>query len=141
MARSIRTTDWEQLLEAMPDAMVIVGMDGRIVRVNERAESLSGYSRIELVGLAIEELVPERLRSAHAAHRAAYQREPAVRSMGSHLDIRFRCKDGTEFPADIALSPVVTEQGVFIVAAVRDVTERRRAQEELLQVQESFRLV
>jgi len=141
MARSIRTADWEQLLEAMPDAMVIVGTDGRIVRVNERAVSLSGYFREELVGLAIEDLVPETLRSAHAAHRAAYQREPTVRSMGSQLDIRFRRKDGSEFPADIALSPVVTKQGVFIVAAVRDVTERRRAQEELLQVQESFRLV
>jgi len=141
MARSIRTADWEQLLEAMPDAMVIVGTDGRIVRVNERAVSLSGYFREELVSLAIEDLVPETLRPAHAAHRAAYQREPTVRSMGSQLDIRFRRKDGSEFPADIALSPVVTKQGVFIVAAVRDVTERRRAQEELLQVQESFRLV
>src|SRR5215831_6732891 len=141
MARSIHTADSEQLLEAMPDAVVMVEMDGRVVRVNGRAESLSGYSREELVGLAIEDLVPEALRSAHVAHRTAYQRKPTVRSMGTHLDIRFRRKDGSEFPADIALSPVVTEQGVLIVAAVRDITERRRAEEELLQAQEGFRLV
>ena len=141
MARSIHAADAEQLLDAMPDAMVVVGMDGRVVRVNGRAESLSGYSREELVGLAIEDLVPETLRSAHVAHRAAYQQEPTVRSMGTHLDIRLRRKDGSEFPADIALSPVVTEEGVLIVAAVRDITERRRAEEELLQAQEGFRLV
>ena len=87
----------EQLLEAMPDAIVMVGMDGRVVRVNRRAESLSGYSRDELVDMAVEELVPQALRTVHVAHRAAYQRQPAVRSMGSHLDIRFRRKDGTEF--------------------------------------------
>ena len=141
MARSIHTADSEQLLEAMPDAVVMVDMDGRVVRVNGRAESLSGYSREELVGLAIEDLVPEALRAAHVAHRTAYQREPTVRSMGTHLDIRFRRKDGSEFPADIALSPVVTEWGAVIVAAVRDITERRRAEEELLQAQEGFRLV
>ncbi|HKF16374.1 MAG TPA: PAS domain S-box protein [Candidatus Dormibacteraeota bacterium] len=141
MARSIHTADSEQLLEAMPDAVVMVSTDGRVVRVNGRAESLSGYSREELVGLAIEDLVPEALQSAHVAHRTAYQRKPTVRSMGTHLDIRFRRKDGSEFPADIALSPVLTEQGVLIVAAVRDITERRRAEEELLQTQEGFRLV
>ena len=83
MVRSIHAADSEQLLEAMPDAMVVVGIDGRVVRVNGRAESLSGYSREELVGLAIEDLVPETLRSAHVAHREAYQREPTVRSMSS----------------------------------------------------------
>ena len=141
MARPAHTDASEELLEAMPDAIVMVGRDGRVVRVNKRAESLSGYSRRELVGMAVEELVPEMLRSAHVAHRAAYQRRPTVRSMGTHLDIRFRRKDGSEFPADIALSPVMTEQVAVVVASVRDITDRKRADEELLQAQERFRLV
>jgi len=131
----------EQLLEALADAIVIVGMDGTVVGVNRQAELLSGYSRQELVGLAVDELVPGELRSGHVAHRTAYQRDPAVRSMGMHLDIRFRRRDGSQFPADIALSPVMTEQGVLVVASVRDVTERKRVEAELLQAQERFRLV
>lgn len=141
MARPTRTDASEQLLEAMPDGIVMVDELGHIVRVNRQVESLSGYSREELVGLAIEELVPEALRSAHVAHRTAYQRQPSVRSMGTHLDIRFRRKDGSEFPADIALSPVLTEQGLLVVASVRDITERQRVEEELLHAQEGFRLV
>ena len=131
----------EQLLEAMPDAVVVVDARGRVVRVNGRAEALSGYSRDELMGMAVEELVPEGLRHGHLAHRTAYQRAPTMRTMGTHLDIRFRRRDGSEFPADIALSPVVTEQGVQVVASVRDVAARKRVEEELLRAQESFRLV
>lgn len=127
MAHPIEAETSEQLLEAMPDAIVMVASDGRLVRVNRLAESLSGYSREELMGMAVEELVPEALRSAHVAHPTAYQGQPAVRSMGTHLDFRFRRKDGSVFPADIALSPVMTEQGVLIVASVRDITERKRA--------------
>jgi PAS domain S-box-containing protein len=141
MARSLHADASEHLLEAMPDAVVMVGEDGRVMRVNRQAEALSGYSREELVGMAVEELVPRALRAAHLAHRTAYQREPTRRSMGTHLDIRFRRWDGSEFPADIALSPMPTEQGVLVVAAVRDITERKRAEEELLQAQEGFRLV
>ena len=141
MARPIDTETSERLLEAMPDAIVMVGRDGRVLRVNRLAESLSGYSREELTGMAVEELVPEALRPAHVTHRTAYQRQPSVRSMGAHLDIRFRRKDGSEFPADIALSPVTTDEGVLIVASVRDITERKRVEEELLRAQERFRLV
>ncbi|HXM55348.1 MAG TPA: PAS domain S-box protein [Candidatus Dormibacteraeota bacterium] len=131
----------EQLLEAMPDAVVICGADGRILVVNRQVELLSGYSRDELIGLSIEELVPEAMRSRHAVHRAAYQRAPVVRSMSSHLDIRFRRRDGSEFPADIALSPLSTAGGPLVVASVRDITERKLAEAELLQAQERFRLV
>jgi PAS domain S-box-containing protein len=141
MVRSTDADAAEQLLEAMPDAIVMVGADGRVARVNRQAELLSGYSREELVGLAAEELVPDAHRSGHAAHRAAYQRRPSVRSMGSNLAIRFRRKDGSEFPADIALSPVMTDQGVLVLASVRDVTERKRVEAELLQAEERFRLV
>ncbi|HYW27806.1 MAG TPA: PAS domain S-box protein [Terriglobales bacterium] len=135
------TEAYEQLLEAVPDAIVVVDTDGRVVRVNRQAETLSGYSREELVGMSVEELVPEALRARHVAHRGAYQRSPAVRSMGSHLDIRFRRRDGSEFPADIALSPVPGRHGVLVVASVRDITERLRAEDELLRAQEVFRLV
>jgi PAS domain S-box-containing protein len=140
-ARSAERDASEQLLEAVPDAVVVVGSDGRIVRVNHAAETLSGYSRDELVGMAVEELVPEAMRGGHVAHRTAYQRSPTVRTMGTHLDIRFRRRDGSEFPADIALSPVVTDRGVQVVASVRDITERKRAEDELLRAQQSFRLV
>jgi PAS domain S-box-containing protein len=141
MARSAETDASDRLLEAMPDAIVIVSAEGRVTRVNGRAEALSGYDRDELVGLPVEELVPEGLRSTHVAHRTAYQRAPTVRSMGTHLDIRFRRKDGSEFPADIALSPVLTGDGLAVLASVRDITERKRAEEELLQAQTAFRLV
>jgi PAS domain S-box-containing protein len=140
-ARSGQSDSSERLLEAMPDAIVMVAMDGRVARVNRRAEALSGYTRDELVGMNVEQLVPQALRAAHLTHRTAYQRSPAVRSMGAHLDIRFRRKDGSEFPADIALSPVTTEAGVLVVAAVRDITERRQAEQDLVHAQESFRLV
>ncbi len=121
----------------MPDAIVMVGLDGRVVRVNRQAESLSGYSREELVGMAVEELVPEALRAGHVAYRLGYQARPVVRSMGgSHLDIRFRRRDGGEFPVDIALSPVMTEQGLQVLASVRDVTERKRQDDRLRAVLE-----
>ena len=131
----------EQLLDAMPDAVVAVGTDGRIVVVNRQAETLSGYRREELVGMPVEQLVPDALRERHELHRAAYERSPVVRAMGGHLDIRLRRRDGSELPADIALSPLATEQGVLIVASIRDITERKLAEAELLQAQERFRLV
>ena len=141
LSRAALTGAFEQLLEAMPDAVVITGADGRVVLVNGRAEALSGYSRADLLGMPVEELVPDGLRSRHVVHRTAYQRQPAVRSMGGHLDIRFRRRDGSEFPADIALCPLETDEGRLFVASVRDVTERRLAEAELLQAQERFRLV
>ena len=131
----------EQLLEAIPDAVIITGADGRIVVVNGQAERLSGYSREELLGMPVEELVPEGVRPRHVAHRTAYQLAPTVRMMGGHLDIQFRRRDGGVFPADIALSTLTTDEGMLVVASVRDITERKLAEAELLQAQERFRLV
>lgn len=133
---------FERFLEAVPDGVVIARPDGRIVYANRQAEQLSGYTREELAGSPIERLVPARLRARHRRYLTGYFRSsPGVRPMGANLDIRLRRKDGTEFPADIALSQVRTAEGVLAVAAVRDITERVRVEQELLQAQERFRLM
>lgn len=131
-------------LDALPDAIVVSDGAGRITHVNRQAEILSGYTCAELVGRSIEELVPERLRALHEGYRHDYvQDSPTARPMGerAHMDIRFRRKDGGEFPADIALGPVHTEQGLLVVAAVRDLTERRRIEAELREASERDQLL
>jgi PAS domain S-box-containing protein len=120
------------VLESAPDAMLIIGNDGRIALVNARAEELFGYSRIELLGKPIEVLVPERFRQRHPAHRDGYLVAPKARPMGAGLDLYAARKNGTEFPAEISLSPLETPQGAFVTAAIRDVTEQKvRRQEEI----------
>ncbi len=107
--------------------MVIVAAGGQIVYANGLLEALSGYRRKELLGQFVELLVPERFRDLHTGHRRGYVANPRARPMGVNLDIYLRRKDGTEFPADIALSPLQTASGTVVVAAVRDATERRLA--------------
>jgi PAS domain S-box-containing protein len=124
-----RTADRQRaFLEAAPDATFVVSADGRIVSVNAQAEALFGYGRDELVGLKVEALVPGRVRDVHAEHRAGYASVPRMRPMGAGLELFGLRKDGTEVPVDIMLSPVQTEEGQLVVAAVRDVTERRRVE-------------
>ena len=115
------------LVEAMPDGIVIVDMRGRILYANQLAEELTGYQREELVGLAVEMLVPERLREAHLEHRAGYASRPHPRPMGSGLALHLLRKDGIEHLVDIALSPIETEVGGIIVTAIRVATDRARA--------------
>ncbi|MBI4818499.1 MAG: PAS domain S-box protein [Deltaproteobacteria bacterium] len=115
-------------LEAAPDAMVIVGADGRIVLINGQAERLFGYPRSELLGQSVEVLIPVRYRHLHPAHRGEFFKSPRPRPMGAGVDLCAVRKDGTEFPAEISLGPVETAQGVLVTAAIRDVTERRKVE-------------
>jgi PAS domain S-box-containing protein len=122
---------FRDLLEAAPDAMVIVGEDGRIALVNGQAERLFGYTRDELYAQPVEMLVPERFQSGHPAHRASYLHDARPRPMGAGIDLAGRRKDGSEFPAEISLSPMDTEGGRLIIAAIRDVTARRAVERAL----------
>lgn len=119
------------LLESAPDAIVIVDKEGRIVLTNAQAERLFGYTRAELLASNVDRLVPDSVRPGHAGHRARFMADAKTRPMGAALDLRARHKDGSEIPVEISLSPLETEEGLLVSAAIRDVTERRRAQEGL----------
>ncbi len=120
---------FQGLVEAAPDAMVILDEDGRISLVNAQTVKLFGYEREELIGQQVEVLVPQRFRGRHPNHRREYSANPRVRGMGTELDLFGLRRDGTEFPVEISLSPLETESGVSISAAIRDVTDRKRADE------------
>ncbi len=118
------------LLEAAPDAIIITSSNGHIILVNHQAERLFGYDRDELTGHPIEILVPDRFRARHPERRDGYFDSPQPRPMGAGLDLFGRRKDGSEFAAEISLSPIRTPEGVLGAAAVRDVTDRKRDYEE-----------
>jgi PAS domain S-box-containing protein len=124
------SSTFEQLLEAAPDAFVGVDESGRIVLVNSQTEALFGYPRGELLGQPVEMLIPERFRHSHPGHRAAYFAEPRTRPMGAGLELFAVRKNGTEFPAEISLSSIETEDGTLATAAVRDISERAESERE-----------
>ncbi|HUN79316.1 MAG TPA: ATP-binding protein [Solirubrobacteraceae bacterium] len=112
------------LLEVAPDAILGVDGDGKIALANAQTEILFGYARDELLGLPVEALVPERFRATHAGHRAGYFADPRTRPMGAGLELFARRHDGSEFPAEISLSSIGTENGPLAIAAIRDISER-----------------
>jgi PAS domain S-box-containing protein len=116
------------LLESAPDAIVIVDESGCIAIINAQAETLFGYTRAELIGQPIEKLIPARYRTQHHVHRRGYALDPRPRGMGSGLQLFGLRRDGREFPVEISLSPLVTEEGRFVSSAIRDISERKRTE-------------
>ncbi|HLF12707.1 MAG TPA: PAS domain-containing sensor histidine kinase, partial [Gammaproteobacteria bacterium] len=125
-------TEFEAFLDAAPDAMVIVDSEGTIAFVNTQAEAMFAYSRAELIGQPVEVLLPERFRNHHPTHRTGYFLSPRPRPMGAGLELFALRKDGTEFPAEISLGPVQTEHGLFVSSAIRDITDRKTVESELI---------
>lgn len=122
---------FQALLHAAPDAIVIVDQAGRMVLVNQQAESLFGYEQHDLIGQPIELLLPSRFQIQHVEHRAHYSADPHARPMGHGMDLVARRKDGSEFPVEVSLSPMQTAHGLLVTSAIRDITERKRFEEDL----------
>ena len=122
---------FQQLLESAPDAIVGIGRDGRIELVNAQTEKLFGYARDALVGEPVEKLVPARYHGAHTGHRSGYFTDPRTRPMGAGLELFGLRADGSEFPAEISLSSIETDEGLLATAAIRDITDRKNAERDL----------
>lgn len=137
-AASVANQRFRELIENAPDGILQVDATGRILLSNRTAETLFGYADDELLGRCVDDLVPEAHRTGHAEHRVSFAKAGVARPMGLGLDLYARRKDGSEFPVEISLSPVKTEDGVHVTAVIRDVTERKRTEEQIRTLQESY---
>jgi len=122
---------YEKLLNSAPDALVFVNNAGKIVMMNARSENMFGYNNEEVAGKGLEILIPERFRSKHNEHVANFFLNPGVHPMGSNFEIYAVKKNGEEFPVDINLSPLNTDEGLLVTAAVRDITKRKQAEVQI----------
>jgi len=122
---------FRQVVEAAPNAMIMVGKGGKISLVNQQVEALFGYAREELLGQPIEMLVPKRFRAKHPVYRDSFFADPKARPMGAGRDLFGLRKDGSEFPVEISLNPIQTPEGLFTLASIIDITERKRLLEDL----------
>ena len=126
------------ILEAIPDAVAAVNQQGVIIQINSQTETLFGYTRDELIGQRIEILVPERQRPGHSEHRDHFHRQPKIRRMGSGLDLCGRRRDGSEFPVEISLSPIAMGAGSMVLSVIRDISDRKRIEEDLRHANEEL---
>ncbi len=123
--------DFLKLIEIIPDAIVIVDNEGRIRYINSQTTNIFGYRSDELIGQAVEILLPHRFKSKHVEHRVNYSKHPVRRPMGSGIDLYGRKKDGTEFSIDITISPIETENSRLVISVIRDISERKAQEEEV----------
>ena len=137
---SISSANIHPFLDISPDALVIVDRNGNIVLVNGQTEAVFGYARSELLGQPLELLLPQRFHTAHASHRERYFSAPRTRPMGIGLNLVGRRKDGTEFPVEISLNPLLLDGALHALGAVRDVSAQRAAERERLQQAQQIRL-
>jgi len=129
---------FRELIEHAPDAILQIDTSGKIIVANNTAVSMFGYTREELLGSSVDRLVPEASRAAHPGHRKAFATVGVTRPMGQGLDLRARRKNGTEVPVEISLSPVKTDQGIYLTAAIRDVTERKRIEAQVRLLEKGY---
>ena len=131
------STFFRTMLESAPDAMIIVDAYGAIAVINNQTEAMFGYTEDELLGRPLEMLLPMRARVRHRQHRSRYRRNPSLRPMGTGLELQALRKDGSEFPVEISLSPVRSSMGEFVYSVIRDVTERKRLEDEIRAARET----
>ena len=135
--KGIDSIDLKELLECAPDAMIIVNSEGFIQLVNEQVQNIFGYSKEELLGQKIEILIPERFRNNHTKHLAFFFENPKTRPMGAGFELSGVRKNGEEFPVEISLSPIGSENNRFVTAAIRDISDRKKATQQFQQLLES----